>query len=74
MAINCCEEPIFKLAGATGVIAIADIIGATTVKLTGGLIMPDTEAVILTVPVATPVTVPVEDIVATAVLELAQVT
>ena len=73
MAINRCVDPMPKLAGETGVTAMEVITGATTVKLTGGLIMSDIEAVILTVPLATPVTVPVEDIVATAVLELFQV-
>ena len=66
-------EPTAKLAGETGVTSMEETIGATTVKVTCGLVIPDIEAVILTVPLATPVIVPVEDIVATAVFELFQV-
>ena len=47
---------------------------ATTVKPTAGLVIPDRAAVILVVPVATPVARPVESMVAVPVVSLAQVT
>jgi hypothetical protein len=50
------------------------VVAAVIVKITGLLAMPDIDAVILTVPVVRPVTKPVEEIVATDVLELIQVT
>ena len=51
-------------------------VGATTVKLTGGLVTPYSAAVILVFPTATPVTKPPEpakDMVAILILELAQI-
>ena len=48
--------------------------GATTAKLTAGLVIPSRVAVILAVPAATPVAKPVEEIVAVPVVSLAQVT
>ena len=48
--------------------------GETTGKFTAGLVTPDRAAVILVFPTATPVAKPAEDMVAIAVLELAQVT
>ena len=65
-------EPTVKLAGEAGATAMEDnvaadvVVGvvevvdaaATTVKLTGGLVIPDRAAVILAVPAATPVAKP----------------
>ena len=48
--------------------------GEPTVNINGGLVIPDKVAVILAVPSATAVTRPPAEIVATAGLELAQVT
>jgi hypothetical protein len=55
------------------VVELVDV-GDTTVKTTAGLVIPDSVAVILLAPTATPVAKPVELIVAVAVLALAQVT
>ena len=49
-------------------------LGDTTGKLTGGLVTPAKAAVIFAVPTATPLAKPAEDMVAIAILELAQVT
>ena len=45
-----------------------------TVKISAGLVIPDNVAVILVIPAPTPVTKPPEDIVATDIFELFQVT
>ena len=50
-----------------------DNVKATTGKLTTGLVTPDKAAVILVLPIATPVATPDEDIIAILVSELAQV-
>jgi hypothetical protein len=47
---------------------------ATTVKGTGGLVIPFKDAVMLAVPLAIPVAKPVEETVAVALVSLAQVT
>ena len=47
---------------------------ATTVKLKGELVFPDRVAVMLAIPVATPVAKPLESIVAVPGVSLAQVT
>ena len=73
VALNCCAEPTAKLAGYTGVTAIEDN-EATTVRANAGLVTPDINAVILTLPAATPVAKPAEDIVAMVVSELVQIT
>jgi len=46
----------------------------TTVKLAGGLVIPDKVAIITVLPAAMPVTTPSADIVATEVLELVHFT
>jgi hypothetical protein len=51
-----------------------DNVGDITVKVTGVLATPDWVAVMLAVPAATPVVKPVGEMVAIALLELAQVT
>jgi hypothetical protein len=59
-----------------GVVAEGVGVGATTVKLTGGLVTPYRVAVILLFPSATPVAKPPEpakDMVATLLLELDQI-
>ncbi len=74
MAVNCWVEPTTKFTGKAGAIAMEANVGAAiTDKLTDGLVMPDTDAVILAVPVAAPVAKPVEDMVTAVILELAQV-
>jgi len=50
------------------------VVGATTVKVIGALFNPNRATVILVVPSALLVAIPSEDIVATLVLELVQVT
>ncbi len=52
---------------------LVDVAG-TTVKLTGGLVIPEKVAVISLVPTATALTEPLEFIVATLMLELTQFT
>ena len=56
-----------------GVVEVVDA-ATTTVKLTGGLVIPDMTAVILAVPASTPAARPVESIVAIPVVSLTQVT
>jgi|GEM_PF-1485470 hypothetical protein len=53
-----------------GVVEIRD----TTVKISAGLVMPEKGAVISVIPTPTPLTKPPEDIIATDVSELVQVT
>ena len=57
-----------------GVTATDDSLDTTTVNLIVALVTPNRVAVILVFPTATPVANPVEEIVATTVLELTQVT
>ena len=74
-------EPIAKLAGETGVTTIEDSVGPGVVEAVTGfgiatvnmmaLVTPDTDAVILVVPAATPIAKPAEDIVALVMSELA---
>jgi hypothetical protein len=64
----------FKIAGDEGVTAIEVKVALTSFKVTAWLVIPDKEAVMLVVPVAEPLPKPAEDIEATVVLELAQVT
>ena len=71
-ALNSWEDPTAKLSGDAGVIARP--VNVATGNITAGLVIPDTVAVILAVPAATPVAKPAEDIVAILVSELAQVT
>jgi len=56
-----------------GVVGVIDG-AATTVKLTGGLVNADRDAVILAVPTATPVAKPLGEMVATPGLSLSHVT
>ena len=72
IAVNCWVAPTAKLAGATGSTSIEAIF--STVKRTLALVMPSSAAVILAVPATIPVAKPVEEIVAVAVVSLAQVT
>lgn len=73
--MSCSVKPTFKFAGDSGVIEIEDKVGEFTIgKFTGGLVTPDNAAVISVFPIATPVAKPADETVATAVLELAQVT
>jgi hypothetical protein len=52
-----------------------DNAGAVTIpKVTTGLVLPERVAVILVLPTAIPVTIPVEEMVAMLVSELAQLT
>jgi len=75
IAVNCSVCPAVRLAGASGVTAIEVSVGAgTTVKVTGALVIPDRDAVILVVPTARPAAKPPPVMVATTVLELFQVT
>jgi hypothetical protein len=78
VAVNCWVSPAAKLAGEAGSTSIADNVGAdaaaTIVKLTAGLITPSRTALILTVPAAMPVALPVESIIAVLTLSLAHVT
>ncbi len=71
-------EPTTRFAGDAGVTAIEDSVdvgmGAITIRVTAGLVTPDTDAVMLVFPAATPVAKPVEEIVAILAPELAQVT
>jgi len=75
VALNCKVKPTDKVSGESGVIAIDDNTGATTIKLTAGLVtpVPDTATVMLVVPRDSPVAIPFSDIVAMSVAELAQV-
>jgi hypothetical protein len=57
-----------------GVTAMETRVAAVTVNVAELLVIPDSEAVIIEVPAATPVATPPETIVAAAVLEDAQVT
>jgi predicted secreted protein len=68
-------KPTGKVSGESGVIAIDDNTGATTIKLTAGLVTPapDTATEISVVPIAIPVATPFEDMVAMLVSELVQV-
>ena len=50
------------------------VVAVTTVKLAATLVIPDKVAVILAAPAATPVAKPLEEMVATPVVSLAQVT
>ena len=63
-----------KLAGVAGVTAIEVRVALITFKVTAGLVIPDSEAVILVFPAARAAARPEEEIVATVVLELVQVT
>lgn len=67
IAVNCWEEPIGKFAGVFGVRVIEDRVGVgnTTAKSIAGLVTPDNTALISIFPLATPVSKPDEDIVAT---------
>ena len=47
-----------------GVVGVGVGVGATTVRVTAGLVTPDMDAVMLVFPAATPVAKPVEEIVA----------
>lgn len=68
-------EPTARFAGDSGVIEIEDKVGEfTTGKSTGGLVTSDNAAVISVFPIAAPVAKPADETVATAALELAQVT
>jgi|HubBroStandDraft_4_1064222.scaffolds.fasta_scaffold223013_2 hypothetical protein len=69
--MNCCVCPGIKVAG-FGKIAMDVMLG--TVSATGGLVTEPELAVMLVVPGETPVATPAESIVATPVLEEAQVT
>jgi hypothetical protein len=64
--------PTVRLSGGDGEIAMEDNIA--TGNFTGGLVTPDKDAVILVFPAAMPSAKPIADILATLVLELAQVT
>ena len=75
VATNTCEEPTPKISGVAGVTAIDDKAGAgTTFKVTTGLVLPETVAVMLVLPTVTPVAKPAEDMVAMFVSELAHTT
>ena len=81
--VNCWVEPTAKLAGEGGDnvtedkagagVAEAVGVGTITVKMMDGLVMPDKDAEILTVPAVTPIAKPAEDMVAMLVFETAQV-
>jgi hypothetical protein len=75
VAINSCVSPTPNLSGVVGVTAMEDNAGAVTIpKVTTGLVLPERVAVILVLPTAIPVTIPVEEMVAMLVSELAQLT
>ncbi len=76
MAVNWRVEPTARLPEESCVTTMEDNVtaGTTTGKPTTGLDTPDRAAVILVFPAATPVAKPAGDMVAVAVLELAQVT
>jgi hypothetical protein len=57
-----------------GVVVEVVVVSVTTVKLAATLVIPDKVAVILAAPTATPVAKPLEEMVATPVVSLAQVT
>ena len=59
---------------AVGVTAMETSVAAVTVRVAELLVMPDSEAVIIEVPAATPVATPPDAMVAAAVFEDAQVT
>ena len=72
IAVNCCVEPTANLSGDDGVTEMDDNIAIS--NSAGGLVTPDRAAVILVLPTATAVANPTEEIVATVVSELNQVT
>jgi hypothetical protein len=74
VAVNCWVAPTARLAGDDGVTAIEVSVGLadTTVKVTAVLVNPDNAAVIPVLPGATPVALPLSEIVAMLVIELAQ--
>ena len=75
VATNTCEEPTPKISGIAGVTAIDNKAGAgTTFKVTTGLVLPETVAVMLVLPTLTPVAKPAEDTVAIFVSELPHTT
>jgi hypothetical protein len=74
VAENCCVEPTTKLVEEDGIITTEDKTGATTVNVTDELVTPDKVAVILAVPIATPVAKPAGEIVTLVGLELDQFT
>ena len=87
VAVNCWVEPIVKLGGGFGAIVMEDnvtvvvvvvvvvvVIGATTVRLTDGLVTPERVAVISALPAVMPVAKPAADIVDIPGESLSQVT
>jgi hypothetical protein len=84
VAVNCWVEPIVKLGGRFGAIVMEDnvtvvvvvvvVIGATTVRLTNELVIPEKVAVISALPAVMPVAKPAADIVDIPGESLAQVT
>ena len=72
MAVKRCVEPIIKLAGLAGFILteVNDI--DVTVRVSAGLVIPESAAVIFVAPAATPVAIPLENMVAIAGEELIQ--
>ena len=75
-AINCWVAPIVRLAGDAGVTAIDVSVtaGATTTRITTGLVIPEREAVIPVDPASIPVAKPEVETGAITMYELAQVT
>ncbi len=73
MAVKDCVFPAATEA-AVGVTAMETSVAAVTVRVAELLVIPDSEAVIMEVPAATPVATPPETMVAAAVFEDAQVT
>src|SRR5271157_2861242 len=73
MAVNCCVAPTSKLRGEpAGVIKMDET--AFTVNFKLGLVTPERAAVILAVPLPSPVAAPFAKTAATAVFELVHVT
>ncbi|MBA7662419.1 hypothetical protein ES703_70448 [subsurface metagenome] len=76
MAVNCWVRPSV-IDGADGVTSIDTSTGSTgivTVRVTPGLVIPSSKAVITAMPTPIPVASPVSSMVATLMLELVQVT
>ena len=72
MAVKACVFPA-TMEAAVGATAIDTSVAAVTVSVAELLVIPDSEAVIIEVPAATPVATPPETMVAAAVFEDVQV-
>ena len=73
MAEKCSVIPTERLAGTNGIIIMEDN-EDNDIKVTGGPVIPESDAVIVVVPAAKPVAIPLENIVAVVRMELPQLT